>query len=167
MLPTPVNLIFRYFYFIAFGISLLNLWMAREKVTPKGKVFMILFASLFLMWGIFQLIGGYNTLFFVFLPPTEHPLVILSWLIYFAFLWGVAAWVLFGNGANELLQSGIIHLRNIKPTVQAVKALFIALSIMLPLLLFAGHALGIFDSLQKELPQLFSFIANGSSVIHV
>ncbi len=156
MLPLPVALIFRYFNFIAFSMSLLNLWATREKVTTKGKVFMALFSGLWLIWGVLQLIGGYNSFFFVLLSPIEHPLVIVFWVIYFAFLWGTTGWVLLGNGADELLQSDILLFRNVIATPQTIKAIFLVLSILLPLLLMVGHVLGIFSDLTKNLAELFA-----------
>lgn len=159
----PFDLIFRYFAFVAFGVNLLNLWVMREKLTPAGKVFLTVFASMFLVWGILQFIGGYSTFFFVLLPPLQHPLVILFWFLYFAFLWGTTDWVVWGSGADELAQSGLVRGRNMQAP-QSIKVLFITASIIFPMLLVMGHALGVFNGLRKELEQLLAFGLLGSYI---
>ena len=144
MSSSLVNLIFRYFTFIACVMSLLNLWTIRNKASFAAKIFVGSFSVFFLVWGLLQLIGGYSTFFFVLLPPKEHPLVAIFWLIYFLSLWGSTVWVVWGNGANELLQNGLVSVDQRLKTPQTVKLFFAVTSILFPLLVIWGYTSGFF-----------------------
>jgi hypothetical protein len=154
MSSSLVDLIFRYFTFIACGVSLLNLWTIRSKASSATKVFVGSFSVLFLVWGLLQLIGGYSTFFFVLLPPNNHPLVAIFWLIYFLGLWGSTGWVIWGNGANELLKNGLVHGKESLKTPQTIKLFFAVMSILFPVLVALGYTSGFFGKAVIELNDL-------------
>lgn len=150
-LPTPFNFIFEYFPFIAFSVSLVNLWWMRNKTTSSIKKLLLALACLWLLWGILQIIGGYKTFFFVLLPPMQHPLVIIFWLLYFSYLWSVTAWVIWKNGAEDLQQLQSSSNKTYSPKI--IKGQFIAINIISPLLLIAGHTLGLFNEMLRGIEQ--------------
>jgi hypothetical protein len=143
----PSNLFdftFRYFTFFACGIVILNLWIVRNKVSLAIKVYFALHAALFLIWGLLQIIGGYNTFFFVVLPPNHHPLVVFYWLLSFIYTWGVTAWVIWGDGANELSKSNSTIGDKKLRTPKDIKRSHIIESVLLPVLVALGYATGFF-----------------------
>jgi len=154
MSSSLVDLIFRYFTFIASGVSLLNLWMIRNKASFAVKIFLASFSALFFVWWVLQLIGGYSTFFFVLLPLNNHPLVALFWLIYFINLWGSTIWVIWGSGANELLKSGLVFGKESLKTHQTIKLFFAVTSILFPLFVIWGYASGFFAKALIDLADL-------------
>lgn len=132
------DLFFRYFTFIAVGVNLFNLWFARARLSRSMMIFYGIFTSIFVWWGILQLLGGYSSWLFVFSAPFQDPYVIGFWLIYFLFLWGTTAWVLWGNGAAILAENGATHSRGMQnPTM--IKVFFAGSSLGMPLFVWFVH----------------------------
>jgi hypothetical protein len=154
MSSSLVDLIFHYFTFIACGVSLLNLWTIRNKASSAVKIYVASFSALFFVWGLLQFIGGYSTFFFVLLPLNIHPLVAVFWLIYFISLWASAAWVIWGNGANELLQSDFVSGKESLKTPQTLKLFYAVTSVLFPLLVIWGYMSGFFGRAVIELNDL-------------
>ncbi len=151
MSSSLVDLIFRYFTFLACVVSFLNFWTIRSKASLAVKIFLTSFSTFFLLWGLLQVMGGYNTFFFILLPPNNNPLVVIFWLIYFLSLWASAAWVIWGNGANELLKSGLVYGKESLKTPQTIKTFFAIISILFPLLVTLGFVSGFFSKAVAEL----------------
>lgn len=149
-----VELFFRHFSFLACAINLLNLWSIRNRVTPAIKTYLASFAALFLVWGLLQVIGGYRSFFFVILPPKEHPLVVVFWLIEFVWLWGSAVWVLWKGGAEELAKSSAARNSKHARTPQSIKLFFTVSSLLSPILIILGFATGVFTNFAADLPIL-------------
>ena len=154
MSSSLVDLTFRYFTFIACGVSLLNLWTIRNKASSAVKIFLALPSALFFVWGLLQFIGRYSTFLFVLLPLNNHPLVSLFWLIYFISLWGSTVWVIWGNGANELLKNSLVHGEESLKTPQTIKLFFAVTSILFPVLVTLGYTSGFFGKAVMELNDL-------------
>jgi len=150
-----VDLVLRYFPFLASGVTLFNLWTVRSRVSRAAKICLASFSGLFLTWGLLQTAGGYGTFFFILLPPNNHPLVAIFWAIYFISLWGCTAWVIWGNGAEELLRSGMVHGREGLKRPQYIKLFFAITSILLPLLVILGYASNVFGKVITALEQMF------------
>jgi hypothetical protein len=140
-----IELFFRYFTFLACILNLLNLWMVKDKVTPKAKLWLASFSALFLMWGLLQKAGGYKTFFFVILPPNKNPLVTLFWLIYFISLWAETVWIIWGDGAEELLNNGLMYGKEKFKTPQTIKLFFAVTSIAIPALVTLGFFIWLFQ----------------------
>ena len=149
-----VELIFCYFTFLACGLNLINLWTVKDKVTPKAKLFLASFSALFLIWGLLQIVGGYKTFFFIILPPNKNPLVILFWLIYFVSLWAETIWIIWGGGAEELLNNGLVYGKEKLKTPQNIKLFFAIVSIAFPVLVTLGFLSGFFSSTVSEFSDL-------------
>jgi len=81
-------------------------------------------------------------------------LVALFWLIYFVSLWASTVWVIWGNGANELLKSGVVAGEARLKTPQNIKLFFAATSILFPLLVIWGFVSGFFGQVVVELSDL-------------
>ena len=146
------ELLFRYFSFLACVLTLLNLWMIRDRVPSATKAFLASYAILFLVWGFLQVIGGYRSFFFVILPPKENPLVVIFWLIDFVWLWGSAIWVLWKGGAEELAKSSVILNPKRSRTPQSIKQFFAVSSLLFPILIILGFATGVFSNFAADLP---------------
>lgn len=151
IMPEPFDFLFRYFSFIAFAVNLINLWTVRDKVTAPVKNYLASYSILFFFWGVLQIIGGYTSFFFVLLPPWKHTLVVLFWLIYFAWLWGSTIWVIWKGGAEELTKSNLVYGRNGLNTPQSIKLFFVAISILFPTLVILGFTSGFFNKLVVDL----------------
>jgi hypothetical protein len=150
-----VELIFRYFPFLACGLNLLNLWAVKDKVTQKVKLFLGSFSALFLIWGLLQMAGGYKTFFFVILPLNQNPLVMLFWIIYFVSLWAGTIWVIWGGGAEELLNNGLVYGQEKLKTPQSIKLFFAVVSIVFPVLVVLGYLSGFFSNTVAGLGDVF------------
>jgi hypothetical protein len=151
-MPDLFDILFRYFGFLASAVILLNLWITRDRVTSKVKVYLTSYSMLFFLWGALQIMGGYKSFFFVILPPKEHPLAALFWLIYFVWLWGSTVWVIWNGGAEEMAQSGIVHSAKGPATPQSIKFFFAASSLLFPALILLGFSSGLFNKLVTDLP---------------
>ena len=146
MSSSLIDLVFHYFPFLAGGVSLLNLLIIQKRVSLVAQKYLVLLSALFFVWGVLQVIGGYSTFLFVMLPPNQHPLVALFWLIYFISVWGSAIWVIWGNGANELLKNGLVYGNENLKTPQNIKLFFAVASILFPLLVTLGYVSGLFSN---------------------
>ncbi len=145
-----VELFFRYFCFLACVSTLLNLWVLRDRISFSIKIFLASYTVIFLVWGLFQVIGGYRSFLFVILPPKEHPLVVVFWLIEFVWLWGSAIWVLWKGGAEELAKSSTTLKRARTP--QSIKQFFAVSSLLFPILVILGFVTGVFSKFAADLP---------------
>ena len=141
-----IEYIFRYFAFIAVGIGLVNLVAMRARLSRPAIIFYSIFTAMFLVWGLCQLLGGYGSWFFVFSAPLSEPFVAGFWLIYFAFLWGTTAWVLWGNGAIVLAESGLMHGQGLQRPI-GVKLFFAAFSVFFPIVLWFMRSSGAFSNI--------------------
>ena len=61
-------------------------------------------------------------------------------------VWGSAIWVIWGNGANELLKNGLVYGNENLKTPQNVKLFFAFASILFPLLVTLGYVTGFFSN---------------------
>jgi len=145
-----VELFFRYFCFLACVSTLLNLWVLRDRISFSIKIFLASYAVIFLVWGLLQVIGGYRSFLFVILLPKEHPLVVVFWLIEFAWLWGSAIWVLWKGGAEELAKSSTTQ--KSARTPQSIKQFFAVSSLLFPILVILGFVTGVFSKFAADLP---------------
>ncbi len=145
-----VELFSRYFCFLACVSTLLNLWVLRDRISFAIKIFLASYAVIFLVWGLLQVIGGYRSFLFVILPPKEHPLVVVFWLIEFVWLWGSAIWVLWKGGAEELAKSSTTLKRARTP--QSIKQFFAVSSLLFPILVILGFVTGVFSKFAADLP---------------
>jgi hypothetical protein len=152
IMSEPFDFLFRYFSFIASAVNLVNLWTVRDKVTATVKNYLASYSILFFLWGVLQIIGGYTSFFFVLLPPRKHPLVVLFWLIYFAWLWGSTIWVIWKGGAEELTKSSVARGSNRLTTPQSIKLFFAANSLFFFILVILGFTSGFFSKLVVDLP---------------
>ncbi|MBI3172117.1 MAG: hypothetical protein HYZ25_00235 [Chloroflexi bacterium] len=151
-MPDLVEPLFRYFSFLACVLTLLNLWIIRDRVSSAIKVFLASYAVLFLVWGVLQVIGGYRSFFFIILPPKEHPLVMVFWLIEFVWVWGSAIWVLWRGGAEELAKSSAALNPKRARTSQSIKLFFAVSSLLFPILVILGFGTGVFSNFAADLP---------------
>jgi hypothetical protein len=141
-----VNLIFRYFNLFAFGANLLNFWMVRNKVSSAVKIYLVSLSALPLIWWLLQVIGGYSSFLFVILPPKQHPLAAVFWLVDFIASWGSTIWIIWGNGAEELLKSNLVHGKESLRTPQKIKLFSAITSVAFPVLVVLGYSSGYFNS---------------------
>ena len=125
------DILFRYFTFISFGINAIKLFTMRSQLSRPIFTFYSLFTSLFLIWGILQFVGGYNSFIFVFSEPLSDPLVALFWIFHFLLLWGTTVWVVWGDGAVSLAESGLIQGPGSTHPL-GVKIFFICFSVFFP-----------------------------------
>ena len=151
-MPDLAELFFRYFSFLACILTLLNLWMLRDRISSTIKAFLASYAIFFLAWGLLQVIGSYRSFFFVIFPPKENPLVVIFWLIDFVWLWGSAIWVLWKGGAEELAKSSVILNPKRSRTPQSIKQFFAVSSLLFPILIILGFATGVFSNFAADLP---------------
>ena len=146
--------IFKYFAFIAVGVNFLNYLMARKRFAkPEILIFFIAFNSIFLAMGILQLLGGYATFFYIFLPPSRDFLILFFWIYYFVFAGLITLWILFGNGAEILLECGFV--RGINNPV-GIKIFFPFFLMALIAILFVGHQFGFFEEMVREVETILN-----------
>jgi hypothetical protein len=149
-----VNLIFRYFNLFAFAANLLNFWMVRNRASFAVKIYLASLSALPLIWWLLQVIGGYSSFLFVILPPRQYPLAAVFWLFDFIFSWGCMVWVIWGNGAEELLKMNLSLGKKSRKTPQSIKLSFVVTSVVFPVLVILGYSSGFFSSAVANLGDL-------------
>lgn len=146
-MPEIIKLFFKYFPFIAISVNILNLAIARRKFArPELLFFFLAFNSVFLVMGVLQLLGGYETFFYIFLSPLSSPLVLIFWIYYFAFLGLDILWVLFGNGAAILADSGLVRGLGMGRPLN-IKIFSVAFAIVFIVFFFIGYQFGFFEEM--------------------
>ena len=118
-----MGLVFKYFFFLAALIGVINSAVQKSKLsqfiknTPNnseesGKILKGYTLSLtvpFLLLGIIQLAGGYTSPFFVFSLNLSNIFVFLSWLVLIC-SWGLLFyWIFFKDGAKILVRYNMIN----------------------------------------------------------
>lgn len=148
-----IVLMFRFFPVFAIATNFLNFLLVRKKMSSVTKKFLIYSTVYFLMWGLLQLLGGYGTFMFVFLPPWEHPLAAVFWVLHIAGVWGFAAWMIRGIEAEQALENEVIEGDDgVKKKREEMLRLAVTGSLF-PVLVFMGHVTGVIE--QMELETLF------------
>lgn len=115
--------VFKYFWFLAPIIAVLNFIPTRARINSvvrlhpelasgaNGILFgYFMFLSVpFILLGVIQLAGGYETPFFIYTAPWNDPFVlaslgviILTWLI-------LGYWIFFRDGARKMIDYQIIY----------------------------------------------------------
>lgn len=159
MLDDLGNLMIRYFPAFALVANFLNFLYLRfvsKKMNSATKKFLIYSTVYFIMWGMLQLIGGYKTFMFILLPPREHPLAMVFWLFHLVIVWGFAAWMTWGNEAEQISESERIGSDEAKKK-QTEMLRFAIMGSVFPVIFLLGHVTGFFDQigLEFELESLY------------
>lgn len=146
-------LMIRYFPAFAIATSLFNflyLKFISKKMNSTTKKFLIISTVYYILWGLLQWIGGYHTFLFILLPPREHPLVVVYYLVHVICTLGLAAWIILGG---EMEQTSNIEMMNSDEGTKKSRtkfALYFLIGSLFPLFLILGHAAGVMDQMGLE-----------------
>lgn len=143
----------RFFPFFAVATNFLNFLIVRQKMNSATKKFLIYSTGFMFIWGTLQLIGGYSTFLFILLPPSDHPFVAVFWVLYFAGVWGFAAWMMLGDKAGQVQKNEKMDSENGVGKKRIEILGFAVMASLFPVLVFMGHVTGIIE--QMELETLF------------
>ncbi len=112
-----MDLFFKYFWFLALFIGPLNYLMVRTRVQriikqrpelelDADKVlfgYLIFNTAPYVLLGLIQLTGGFDSPLFLYFAPLSNPFVFASVGVLFVW-WGTTAyWIYFNNGAHTLI----------------------------------------------------------------
>lgn len=103
-------LFLRYFQLVALVVVIfffLYLKLLKKKMKSSLRKLLLFLMFEFYMWGMVQLIGGYDTFLFIAYRPWEHPLVMVFWVLHLAGVWALCAWIALGGREDQAPQDEI------------------------------------------------------------
>jgi len=140
----------RFFPFFAIVTNSLNFLIVRQKMNSATKKFLIYSTGSMFVWGMLQLLGGYDNCFFVLLPPWEHPLVVVFWVLYFAGVWGFAAWMMLGENSGQVPEN---EKRDSDDGTRKKRIEVLGFAVMgsvFPVMVLLGHLTGFIEQMGLE-----------------
>jgi len=151
------GLFIRFFPFFAIATNLFNflyLKFVSKKMNAATKKFLIYSTGSMFVWGMLQLIGGYGNCFFILLPPWDHPLVAIFWVLYFVGVWGFAAWMMVGDDCGQVAEDeggdGNAGVKSMRTKMLGITVM----SSIVPVVFFLGQVTGVIEPIDFE--SLFS-----------
>ncbi len=150
-------LMIRYFPAFAIAANLFNflyLKFISKKMNSATMKFLIYSTVSMFVWGVLQLIGGYGNCFFILLPPWDYPLVAVFWVLYFAGVWGFAAWMMLGEKAGQVQKNEKLDSENGVGKKRIEILGFAVMGSIVPVVFLLGQVTGVIEPIDFD--SLFS-----------
>ncbi|MCL2800419.1 MAG: hypothetical protein FWD28_01490 [Treponema sp.] len=160
----------KYFAGIGFIFSLLNILFLKRRIKKYYQViddseekrfvnFYIIYSTFpYLLVQIFQLLGNYKTVFYIFLLDFNNVFYILGFISFLLLHLPILYLILFKNGAEVMVKYEKVFGSNFSPNKKMVKIFYTFISIIGILVIFFGNKMsgGAFSQIEE-----FGIFGNG------